>query len=260
MKRLNILLLASLCLLTACKSTKNLQKTAVPSEISTTAAYTKKVLAASTSAQFLTAKTNLDITTGGKTLSCGGSLKMKRDDVIQLSLTVLGFEVGRMECTPDGVLIVDRVNKQYVRATYSQVSFFAQAGLDFYTLQSLFWNELFVPGSRNAAAAAGRFKLSESGTHTLLSLTDAPKLEYDFLTRTADARIDRVSVFSKNRAEKGLFEWIYGEFAKAAVGHFPRQNADESERRGQGRRCEHGAFQNRGKVGLGDAHHGLEQV
>ena len=65
----------------------------------------------------------MDINLGQKDLSVNGTLRMKRNDVVQLSLTFLGMEVGRMEFTPSDVLIIDRFNKQYVRASYDEVSF-----------------------------------------------------------------------------------------------------------------------------------------
>lgn len=99
------------------------------------------------SQQGVTASTKVRLSgVGGKDLSVNGKLQMKRNDVIRLSLRFLGMEVGLMEFTPNDVLVVDRINKQFVRAKYGEVSFLRQAGLDFYALQSLFWNELFIPG------------------------------------------------------------------------------------------------------------------
>ena len=162
----------------------------------------------------------MDLNAGGSSLSAGGTLRMKRDDVVQLSLTFLGLEVGRLEFTPDGVLIVDRMNKQYVRAAYTDVSFLRQAGLDFYTLQALFWNELFVPGQRRADAAAGRFRISASGDHTLLSLTDAPGLDYSFLAQTATGCVDRVYVTPRD-GQDGQFTWTYADFTAVGGKPFP---------------------------------------
>ena len=52
--------------------------------------------------QTLTAKASVAIQTGGKSISANGTLRMKRNDVIQLSITFLGMEVGRMEFFPPG--------------------------------------------------------------------------------------------------------------------------------------------------------------
>ena len=95
---------------------------------------------------------NIDfsLNTGGKDISVGGSLHMRKDDVIRIQLTALGLmEVGRLEFTKDYVMIVDRIHKQYVKADYNRVDFLKRNGLNFYSLQALLWNMLFVPGTEN---------------------------------------------------------------------------------------------------------------
>ena len=90
----------------------------------------------------VTAKLGLTLSTGDKSVSLGGTLRMKRDDVIQLSLVTFGIlEVARLEVTPDYFMLIDKMGKQYVRAAYSDVSLLADAGIDFRTLQSYFWDE-----------------------------------------------------------------------------------------------------------------------
>ncbi len=77
---------------------------------------------------------------------------MRRDEVIRITITPFGImEAGRIEFTPDYVLVVDRINKQYIKATYSDVDFLKANGMDFYTLQALFWNELFMPSKQSVA-------------------------------------------------------------------------------------------------------------
>lgn len=224
MKRILLLPLLTL-LLAACHSTQTLTKdtTKHATESAADAAYKKKVAANAQTTQYLTAHVKVSITADGKDLSCNGTLRMKRNDVIQLSLSMLGFELGRLECTPKDVLVVDRYNKQYVRAGYDKVSFLAQAGLDFYTLQSLFWNELFVPGETDVTKQLARFSLSSAGDHTLLALKDAPKLEYDFLTKTESGLVDRLTAYSKQVNEKGQFVFKYSNFGNFNGKKFPQQ-------------------------------------
>ena len=130
-------------------------------------------------------------------------------------------EVVRMEFTPDKVLVIDRFNKQYVEASYSDAAFLRSASLDFYTLQALFWDELFYPGKRNVKEALSEYAISSSGEHTLLSLTSAPKLNYDFLTLTASHLIDRVSVTPKNTQATESLVCKYGDFASFSGKKFP---------------------------------------
>lgn len=95
---------------------------------------------------------NIDfaLNTGSKDISVSGSLRMRKDDVIRIQLTAFGLmEVGRLEFTKDYVMIVDRIHKEYVKGDYNKVDFLKRNGLNFYSLQALFWNMLFVPGAGN---------------------------------------------------------------------------------------------------------------
>lgn len=221
---LNVVAVLSLLIVVSCGGTKNIVKE--PTTVSgqdAAVAYKKKVLANRQTAETLTARLGVNVKMGGKSLSCNGSLKMKRDDVIQLSLTLplIGTEVGRLECTPTEVLLIDRFNKQYIRGTYADVSFLAQTGLDFYSFQSMLWDEIFVPGERDLEKALPRFRVSESGQHTSLLLSDSPRLEYSFLTITAQSVVDRVSIRSKKSGEKGELICTYGDFQDVSGKPFP---------------------------------------
>ncbi len=90
----------------------------------------------------VTAKTGLSLSSKDKNVSIGGMLRMKRDDVIQLSLVTFGIlEVARIEMTPDYFMVMDKVNRQYVKASYNDVPFLKDANVDFRTIQTYFWDE-----------------------------------------------------------------------------------------------------------------------
>ena len=97
------------------------------------------------------------------------------------------------------------------------------AGLDFYSLQSLFWNEIFSPGTHDVGSALKNFSVASSGDHTLLSLTSAPKLDYSFLTITDEAMLDRTTITSKNIANQQALVCKYSDFAKFDGKKFPRR-------------------------------------
>ena len=99
--------------------------------------------------QNIVSNIDFSIDTGSKDISVGGSLHMRKDDVIRIQLTAFGLmEVGRLEFTKDYVMIVDRIHKEYIKADYNKVSFLQRNGLNFYSLQALFWNMLFMPGTK----------------------------------------------------------------------------------------------------------------
>jgi len=152
------LIIAMTLTLSSCRSTKSAEKGNVNTNVTTqnntayatgsfsSANYFQMVKNNETKEENLTAKLKVTIQMNGKSISTSGSLKMKKNDVIQISLVdpIVGIaEVGRMEFTKEHVLVIDRFNKQYFDVPYEEVSFLRRANVDFNTLQSLFWNEIF---------------------------------------------------------------------------------------------------------------------
>lgn len=220
------ILLAVVCLnssLTSCRSSKEVTENQGNASAGMAEAYKKQVVTKVQTAAAITARMKIELNASGKSLSANGTLRMKRNEVVQMSISMLGFEVARMEFSPSGVLLIDRFNKQYVNAAYGDVSFLKQAGLDFYALQALMWNELFVPGQTEVLSSLQRFRLNRSGEHTLLTLDDTPKLNYRFQTLTSTARINQVDVSPKSAADKESFQWTYAEFNDFNGNAFPTQ-------------------------------------
>ena len=208
-------------LLWGCSTSKQVQEQSTATAAAET--YKQYVLSNRLTTKAVTAKIKAKVGTGKRDVTLSGNLRMMRDDVIQISLSLLGFEVGRLEFTELEVLVVDRVNKAYARVPYSKVDFLRAAELDFYSLQALFWNELFVPGAVDAALGIDEFSVSSAGSHTLLSLKSAPKLDYDFLTITETGLIDRVMVNTKNNAKSDNLLCIYDDFTEFAGRQFPTE-------------------------------------
>ena len=170
----------------------------------------------------LTAKVKVVVDVDGKSVSTSGSLKMKKDDVIQLSLVdpLIGvMELGRMEFTKTRVLIVDRVNKQYVDVPYSDVSFLTKANIDFYTLQSLFWHEVFEPGKKTAKASD--FQYQDSGDNINITFVDK-MLTYKFETQKKQGQLNH-TLITNNTDQTYRFAFSYDKFTSFYNKPFPRE-------------------------------------
>ena len=208
----------------ACSSTKHVSAsdTSKTKTSSASASYARKVMANAPESKTVTAKMKVNLATGDKNISLSGSLRMKRGDVIQLSMTYpLVGEVCRMEFTASEVLVVDRINVRYVRASYGQIDFLRSANLDYNALESIFWNEIFYPGDKSVNGHLDEYTVSSAGTHTLLNLATAPKLDYAFLTLTESALLDRITITPKNTTDRSNLVCSYGDFAKFGSGRFP---------------------------------------
>lgn len=172
--------------------------------------------------EFITAKMKFNLRSQGQNLSVGGSLKMKKDDVIQLSLVAFGFvEAARIELTRDEVLVVDRINRRYIRAPYAQLSFLKDAELDFFGLQSLFRNELFVPGKRSMVGNESVFSGSRSSDGNAVFAYQNNKLKFQFLVTLASALVQQVKVGAAKGRDDTSFSWDYDNFQNFNGRQFP---------------------------------------
>lgn len=125
----------------------------------------------------MSARCSFAINMGDKKLTAGGSLKMVRGEIIQLSLTFMGFEVGRMEFTPADVTIIDRINKRYVRGSYNDVEFAQRNNLSFEVAQAVFWGEIF---SLKGKLSSDSFRFTQAGKTPILS-TASENLTANFI-------------------------------------------------------------------------------
>lgn len=170
---------------------------------------------------------NLEFTLkkGDKTIKLPGQLRMRKDDVIRLQLLVpiLRTEVGRVEFTPDGVLVVDRIHKQYVKASYDEVSFLKNNGITFYTLQSLLWNQLCMPGEKKVGEDQLRqFQVTDgSSDNALVSLTDG-QMGYQWTAAKATGLISQAIVtYQSSTHGTTSLTWQYSDFKAFGSKKYP---------------------------------------
>lgn len=192
----------------------------------TTGAYVRKVCDNSVYADNIVGNATLRIKGEGKDLSVPGALRMRRDKVIRLQvfLPLLGTEVARVEFTPSYVLLVDRMHKEYVKADYTQVDFLKNNGLSFYSLQALFWNQLFVPGEQKLGESAmKKFSVDPSLSPDAASIAlDNGNISCQWTTDKATGRIDAASVGYKSSSHgTSTLDWLYSGFTAVGVKQFP---------------------------------------
>ena len=174
---------------------------------------------------FVTAKATFAFQTGSKTTSLGGMLRMKRNDVIQLSLVTFGIlEVARIEVTPEYFMIVDKMGKQYVKAAFRDIPFFEGANIDFHTLQSLFWGELFLLAESGTMPAEKQFAKSADGDKVTLVNADSRLAVLTFIVNAIDGLVRQVAVSSHRTGVPPYMTWDYVEFSPLGEKKFPTRH------------------------------------
>ncbi len=172
----------------------------------------------------VSSKIKLTLAMGDKEAAVGGTLRMKRDDVVQVTLVAFGLmEVGRLELTPDYFLILDRMNHRYVKKAYEEVAFFQRSGIDFYTFQSLFWNELFLFGDKGQTPGESDFLAAQQADNILLMDKESGRMMLNFVVNEKDATISHTRVSGTQSADTKVLDWTYADFEETEGGLFPTQ-------------------------------------
>ena len=222
-----LLFLLSAMLMASCGTKKQAVSTTTTSDASEATALSLKQIVETVNANrqdetFATAKMKLGISSSDKSLSIGGTLRMKRNDVIQLSLVTFGIiEVARIEMTPDYFMGIDKMGKQYVKAAWGDVSFFKSAGIDFYTLQALFWDDLFVLGAGKSTPTEKQFKKSMDGERAKLTNDDSRLAVLSFSVNIASGLIRQTTISPHVEGVSPYLDWRYMDFSSLGKKYFP---------------------------------------
>lgn len=167
------------------------------------------------------------LNTGSKNISVPGILHMRKDEVIrvQLLIPLIRSEVGRIEFTKDYVLFIDRMHKQYVKARYNDVSFLKDNGINFYSLQALFWNQLFIPGQQRVGESQlSMFSVdlaAVQANNVPVTLLDG-KMAYKWLAESASGLINMAEAkYTSANHGVSTLKWNYGNFQNFGAKKFP---------------------------------------
>lgn len=217
---LTIILLA--LFVVSCSTTKNAKKADFIEGLSEKE-YWENVLSncGGVEREALTAKMSLALDVSGKTNKVNGTMRIKKGEVIQLSIApLLGIEIARAEISPYGVLVIDRMNKRYVRVTFTELQELTNAQLDFHTLQALFLNEIFLPGKKDLTSRdLLAFDIELVGRDVRLDVRKTKRFAYTFLMQGTEALLKESLVGLKD-ANYAL-SWKYENFRSLGQKQFP---------------------------------------
>ncbi|MDR2810966.1 MAG: DUF4292 domain-containing protein [Tannerellaceae bacterium] len=172
--------------------------------------------------QTLSARIHAELNFPRRDLSSRVDIKIIKDSVFQLSvLPLLGVEVFRIEFNTDSVKVIDRINKSYIIESYAGLKRSSPIEFNFYNLQALFTNHIFIPGEQDITPRQyDRFTLKQEGNVTEAQIKDAMKLLYAF---KADSKEKLLSTRVTDPSERYMMQWIYTDFRPTEEQYFPMQ-------------------------------------
>ncbi|MDR2765182.1 MAG: DUF4292 domain-containing protein [Tannerella sp.] len=169
----------------------------------------------------LSARMQIELTMpAGKTFSSRASLKIRKNDRLQLSLQpLLGIEAFRMDLSPDSIWIVDRLNKRYLAENFSRLIDTFRIEFNFYSLQALFTNQLFFPGKTELPENAfTRFRWLPAADGYTLQTQDVSRRQYSF-TAGRDRKLYASQIV--DTASGHALHWDYTDFRPVGAQLFP---------------------------------------
>ena len=226
-----IVLLLAVFVNVACGSQKTIIKNdTLPENLSSDHAkkeYFKAITTGQSNENVLTAKIKSEIGMGDKSLSTSGTLRLKKGEVIQISLLdpfAKLMEVLRIEFTNEYMLMIDRFHKRYIQIPYEEVDFLKRCDIDFNALENLFWNQIFVPAKSKAEYSDFVYEGPDGGEPkpggtVNLKFVDE-HLTYKFSTRPVDKKLTETLVFD-NKNVDSKFSFSYFDFNLFQGKQFP---------------------------------------
>ena len=113
------------------------------------------------------------------------------------------------------------------------VDFLRNSGMNFQTLQALFWNELFRPNQtalvktndKQVVDSIANYTILESGDDMIIGLEEG-KMDYSWLASRQEHLIRMANILYKDRFNGNTqLNWDYDEFKKLNKRQFPHKSA-----------------------------------
>jgi hypothetical protein len=162
----------------------------------------------------LTTKGSIELKAGNSSQKVPAVFKIIRDSLLQASvrIPIIGGEAMRINFTPDSVVFIDRMKKLYMVERYKDSEVAAGFDFNFYNLQALFTNKLFIPGNKAISKKDfDRFKVSFANDTYLMQTKGKSDLLYSFEVDASD-RI--VSTLIDNDKKNISIRWSYSSFIR----------------------------------------------
>lgn len=166
----------------------------------------KKVILNSFDYDYLSFKAKCDYKDLKNDQSFTMNIRMKRDSVIWLSISSVGFEFARALLNKDSVYIISRLEKRYYSYGYDYIKKLSGTTLTLLQIQNLLTaNLLFLPEKYIATPERTNFKTTEGYIENVLVVGEKEKIVLQILQHLVEESNARVNYSNYKKTEKQLF-------------------------------------------------------
>lgn len=137
----------------------------------------KNILNNSFEYDYLSFKSKCDYKDPSNSQSFTMNFRMKRDSILWISVTAVGFEVARALLDKDTVRIINRLEKKFYIYDYAYIKKLAGTSLSLLQIQNLLSaNLLFPPEGYAPHAESAKYKTTEGYVENIVSLDNKSKI------------------------------------------------------------------------------------
>lgn len=193
-----------------CKSKKTISSTRTLEKKSHNEVITD-ILGAELKYKTISTKGSIELKMGDSGKKATTVFKIIKDNAIQASVRpILGVEAMVITFTPDSIIILDRFNKKFVAENFKESALMANFDFNFYNLQALLTNKLFLPGQQDVTEKDyQKFSISATSDVYMLKTKDKGGLSYNFAV-DASNRIASTLIYSETK--NITLQWSYTDF------------------------------------------------
>lgn len=213
---------------TSCSTGKKVQKTESFGKVSNEG-FIQKVIDNTPSWPVFSARTSISLySAGGKRARVKGVLSIKRDEMVRLTVApLLGIEFFRLEISPAHILVVDRINKRYMKCTMEEISEMVNVDVTYNMFQSLFLNELFASDVHRQLQVADsrKFRAHQSPENMVIEPVRNKGINTMFYTNADNGQLERTTM----AVRQYKLNWDYDDFSAIGLKNFPHTMRITSE-------------------------------
>lgn len=172
-------------LLSACKSNKETTTAEVALEKVSKEERFSRIIRSAVIYNTLSSNLKFTVKSGnsGKELSVDTQLRIIKNEAIQFSfrIPILGTEAFKVIITPENLIVIDRINKQYLQESMKTVKAKFPIDFDYYSLEALLTNNVFIAGKKEVSFKDfSSFQIRENDYVVVLTGKDKQGIEYNF--------------------------------------------------------------------------------
>ena len=182
----------------------------------------KSLPAVSSPLSHLSSKVKLSANLGGKEFSANGNIKIKRGEGLLISINALGglIEVARVEMSPEKMLLIYRLGREYAQVRYSDVEALENLGINYSMLEAILLNELFTTDGKPVEKELARMDAAVANGEIFLSTERSKGMQYNFRIEQSSGCLKLTQGDYDNKLNVNC---NYSDFIETDERLFPRQ-------------------------------------